>query len=592
MKKPWRRSSILCSPQPLERYDVSQAVHIESADQLLTLQPGFLRSLSAELDVKSVSARICPVLLADHSVAIFALAEYVGSDQADEVARCIRASGYMLARPERFVLSAHLLLAISRDQVTGQGLVQQPSSSPDRSKTALVDAFDDMVEWGVRHGASDLHINIRSQENESEVRFTLGGRYIAPERFRRIPTSTLVDMLAVAWMEVQGGNGAVFDPLIEQQGTIVKRVDGRTIMLRWASMAADAGPSVCFRILQRDLAQDALALEDLGYLPHQVAMIERSVQMRGGAVVFAGTVGSGKSTTLASLVASIPSYRKVITIEDPVEYRIANAIQNTIARDLRRAAHDDYASKLRTLKRSAMDDVLLGEVRDQETGRAFMDLAGSGVGVYTSTHAPSAALIPQRLASEFIGVSRDFLALPGILKLLTYQVLLPRLCDHCKLSIRALAASPYLPSYVGRARWHEWLDTVQQCYGCNEDPFHFRNPDGCDTCNHDQVPELSGYAGRTVAAECLEPVRQPGFLGAIRQPELLDELHGPPLAFPGGGDSSLCSSALHVAMFKAMQGNIDPRDVEQRFGPYQAASLPARSNLQYRARLVRAGGRR
>src|SRR5690606_33119660 len=151
---------------------------------------------------------------------------------------------------------------------------------------------------------------------------------------------------------------------------------------------------------------------------------------------------------------------------------------------------------------------------------------------------------PQRLASEFIGVSRDFLALPGMLKLLTYQVLLPRLCSHCKLSIRALSASPYLPKGVGRTRWREWLNIVQQCYGCNEDAFYFRNPAGCDACNHDQAPELSGYAGRTVAAECLEPVRQPGFLGAIRQPELLDQLHDLPVNFPGAGDASLCSSAL------------------------------------------------
>src|SRR3546814_15800503 len=120
---------------------------------------------------------------------------------------------------------------------------------------------------------------------------------------------------------------------------------------------------------------------------------------------------------------------------DPVEYLIPAAIQNTVVRNLDVAAHDNYAAKLRALKRSAMTDVLLGEIRDIETGKAFMDLAGSGVNVYTTVHAPSAALIPQRLASDFIGVSGDFLATAGMLKLLVFQVLLPVLCRQCPLPV-------------------------------------------------------------------------------------------------------------------------------------------------------------
>src|SRR3546814_4559653 len=122
----------------------------------------------------------------------------------------------------------------------------------EQSKTALADAFQDLLEWGVRHGASDLHLNVRLREAESEVKYTVSGRYLAPERFRRMPTSTLIDMLSVAWMDIRGGNGAVFDPSIEQQGAMTRQVDGKTVMLRWSSLAADAGPSICLRILRRD----------------------------------------------------------------------------------------------------------------------------------------------------------------------------------------------------------------------------------------------------------------------------------------------------------------------------------------------------
>ncbi|WP_350494903.1 ATPase, T2SS/T4P/T4SS family [Neopusillimonas aromaticivorans] len=93
-----------------------------------------------------------------------------------------------------------------------------------------------------------------------------------------------------------------------------------------------------------------------------------------------------------------------------------------------------------------MTDVLLGEVRDRETGEAFMDLASSGVNVYTTTHAPSALLVAERLASSVIGVSRDFLATPGILKLVVYQALMPCLCAYCSLDSGQAAAGGCLMS--------------------------------------------------------------------------------------------------------------------------------------------------
>src|SRR5690606_13369879 len=108
--------------------------------------------------------------------------------------------------------------------------------------------FHDMVAWGVEHGASDLHINVRTAAAESEVRYTVGGCYVAPGRCARMPTVTLMDILAVVWMDIQGGNGAVFDPMIEQQGRLHMDIKGRPIMLRWASLATDAGASVCLRI--------------------------------------------------------------------------------------------------------------------------------------------------------------------------------------------------------------------------------------------------------------------------------------------------------------------------------------------------------
>jgi type II secretory ATPase GspE/PulE/Tfp pilus assembly ATPase PilB-like protein len=489
--------------------------------------------------------------------------------------------------PQRYALDASLLLSVARGQFDphasrpGRAWPDPAAAGPagqgsERARTALAEVFQEVVEWGVRHGASDIHLNVCWSRPESEVRFTIAGRYVEPERFRRLPTRTLADMLAVAWMDIQGGNGVVFDPQVEQQGRLCRHVDGRPIVLRWASLAADQGPSVCLRLLERDSLAPGHGLERLGYLPDQVAAMQRAMHCEGGAIVFAGTVGSGKSTTLACLVAGIPAHRKIITIEDPVEYLIPGAIQNTVARDAgRQGGEGAYTAKLRALKRAAMNDVLLGEIRDPESGRAFVDLAGSGVSLYTTVHAPSAWLASERLASEAVGVPRDFLATPGILKLLVYQALLPRLCAHCALPASRLLAGA--PGADGRQRdgaaWRLWLERLRRLYGCDPAALRVRNPQGCPQCRNPQVPELNGCSGRTVAAEYLEPELVPGFYEYVRRGPAAagagpSRLHAGRNAAQGAGQGAW-RGAMDSAVHKALAGEVDPRDIEARFQSFE-----------------------
>jgi len=561
-------------------FDVTTIPVFDCVDDLLGMHPPIARSLGHELDVQGLTSRLCPVQLEDGRVAILSLAEHVDGDQADALAAHVLRHGYRLARPQRYILPGPLLLAVARGQMhpwkCGQDAIE-----PAPSSTALSDAFQEMLEWGVRVGASDLHINIHLRDSESEVRFTLSGRYIAPERFQRIPTRTLLDMLAVIWMDIRGGNGAVFDPLAEQQGSFVRKVDGKPVLLRWASLAAERGPSVCLRLLPREAVLHMPSLEELGYLPHQREVIESSLATQGGAIIFSGAVGSGKSTSLASLMSAVPTDRKIVTLEDPVEYLIPNAVQNSLVRTLRETAHDDYGAKLRTLKRSAMNDVLLGEIRDLETGRAFLDLTGSGVSVYTTTHAPSAALVGDRLASDFIGVPRDFLATPGVLKLIVHQALLPQLCANCSLSFDEIADVDGPPP--GAGSWSLWLDWLAQLYDMDKRTLRMRRRDGCDVCQEAGSRDLAGYLGRTVVAEHLEPTHDRDLLQSIARGESLVYLSKPPPRFHGFQRPETMSSIVHCAMYKASKGLIDVRDVERSFMPlsvqYRMRDRPIRLNV-------------
>src|SRR5690625_4908334 len=556
---------------PMARFDVSTATAITGKTQLDSMQPGVVRSLSAELGVEALVARLCPVLMSDQCVALFALAEYVGSDQADALLRRIANHGYTLADPPRYVLDAPLLLAVARNQLQG-GSMHEPTGPP-HSRTALAAAFQDLIERGVRHEASDLHLNVHRDRPESEIRFTVRCRYVAPERFRHIPTRMILDMLAVVWMDIQGGNGALFDPHAEQQGSLVRRVGNADVVVRWASLAADTGPSVCLRLLVQSAETARQDLNTLGYLPDQVADIERVMVSQGGAVVFAGAVGSGKSTTLATLISQIPGDRKVITIEDPVEYRIPNAIQNTVARSLSDANPQTYASKLRTLKRSAMTDVLLGEVRDRETGQAFMDLAGAGINIYTTLHAPSAATVPERLCSDFIDVSRDFLLTPGVLRLIVFQALVPRLCPHCSHP----AGDLLRPARAGQAGkhdrrdWARWLEGIGDMYQIDATSMRIRHPGGCDHCGTAATSGLKGYAGRMVVAELIEPALQPDYLDCVHDRQagqwLLEQTRH--LACRGLHASSVWRSAMDNAVRASLEGHIDPRDIERHFMAFE-----------------------
>ncbi|VCU69074.1 Toxin coregulated pilus biosynthesis protein T [Pigmentiphaga humi] len=550
---------------------------VDSRDRLARMTPAFKRALRAEFDVGGLLNKLCPVELDNGHVALFTVDEYAQSEQIEEFERMVAQRGRILARPARVVVPATLLLSIVRGQITGDALRSRRRVLMDPVKSSMAAAFHDIVAWGVRHAASDIHVNVRIAQPESEIRYTVGGRYVMPERFRGMQTATLMDILAVAYMDIQGGNGAVFDPVVEQQGSILHEVDGTSFMLRWASLATDAGASVTLRLLRMDLQAQPLDFAQLGYLPSQIRAMQRALVAEGGAIVLAGVVGSGKSTTIASMMSSIPPTRKVITLEDPVEYLIPNALQNSVSRSLDGSVSNEFDAKLKTIKRSAMNDLLIGEIRDLSTGRAFMDLASSGSNLYTTTHAGAAALIPDRLASEFIGVSRQLLATPGILKLLVYQTLLPRLCAACALPFDSLYGRAGAAAR-GPGHWRSYGERLHDLYGLDPTRFRVRNPEGCPACRETALAELRGYAGRTVAAEMIDPAVDDGFLKLVRRADALAlrdyYLSRRRSAFDDPDMTG--KTAMECAVYKASQGLIDPRDVEPRFVSFETVQMRRR----------------
>ena len=395
-----RKRRKLAEPQALfiESHVGDELVIIETRAALHELSARIERGLSHELGIQELHHTIFPVVLESQRVAVLCTHDYADSAYVNEILRLIVSANYRLETPARYVLNpAQLLSVIRLLQPLQQGVEHRSRTIQDDGgweQGELYTVFLSLVEWGVGQNASDLHINVLLEQPYSEIRYTIDGRYITPTHFQGMSTSMVKAMLSAAWMNIDGGNGAVFDTHREQQGSLQCQIADKKVVLRWASLAAEAGPSVCLRLLVDEGGAHLPCISSLGYSAAQQSEIDQAMLADGGAVIFSGVVGSGKSTSLAALVAALPPWRKVITVEDPVEQRIPNAVQNSLSRNLAVDSHDGFASKLRALKRSAMTDVLLGEIRDQETGRAFGDLASAGVRVYSTVHAGSAALIP------------------------------------------------------------------------------------------------------------------------------------------------------------------------------------------------------
>jgi general secretion pathway protein E len=543
----------------------------------------FVRTLGSEINLAAgLYSQICPVEVAANTkkVAILCTEKMADSEEMVEVLRSLARKNFIMAdglQPNFFICVVEaLVLSVSKGHLTGEDVAKRKRVLGKSSEGALWRNFLDIVTWGVRNKASDIHFNIESLSDRSQIKFTIDGQYVAPEMYN-IPTTLLSQMAGVAYQQSKGGNGSDFQPLIEQQCRIFAEVtagdQSERVMLRWASMATDDGPQITLRILLLDAQIHTHTLESLGYMPSQVAMIRRAMMSEGGAIVASGVLGSGKSTLLATLLSAVSPLRKVMTFEDPREYIIPRAHQNTIARSLDTEDDNAYLAKIRTLKRTAFNDLMIGEIRDRQTGQAFQDVVESGPNVYTTVHARRHIGIPDRLASPFIGVDRAVLSTPGILKLLIAQVLLPVNCSSCSIpaaevlsgatSVDGLDAS-WLAVYFGR---------ITKLFGLPTDGIRLRNSRGCEHCLRPGLAELAGYRGRTVAAEMIEPDET--FLTFVRDAqniELKRYVSSMPHTALTDPDAT-GKSALQVALYHMHCGRLDPRAIEHRFESFETMDL-------------------
>ncbi|MCP3401799.1 GspE/PulE family protein [Bradyrhizobium sp. CCGB20] len=285
------------------------------------------------------------------------------------------------------------------------------------SGAPVVRAVNDMFETAVELRASDIHIE--PGRSMLVVRMRVDGL------LRTVPTpSGIPPQAVISRIKILAGLN-IAERRLPQDGAARVRASRSEIDVRVAIMPTQHGESAVIRLLPRDRA--LLSIEKLGFLAGDQEKLRRMLALPHGMVIVTGPTGSGKTTTLATVLSLLNQpTRKILTIEDPVEYEIAGICQSQAKPSIGLT----FATALRAFVRQDPDVIMVGEVRDSETAHVAVHAALTGHLVLTTLHTETAAAAVPRLLD--LGV--EAFLLRSTLRAVVAQRLVRQLCDRCKTS--------------------------------------------------------------------------------------------------------------------------------------------------------------
>jgi type IV pilus assembly protein PilB len=318
----------------------------------------------------------------------------------------------------------------------------------------------------VQERASDIHVE--PGEHDLRIRFRIDG--VLHERMRQpksIAAGVVSRLKVMAEIDIA-------ERRVPQDGRISLSVEGNPVDLRVSTLPTVQGEKVVMRILDR--ASGILALESLGFLPHQLRRFEMAYRRPYGAILVTGPTGSGKSTTLYATINLLnENSRNIVTVEDPVEYRMPSISQVQV----NPKAGLTFANALRSILRQDPDILLVGEIRDLETGVLAIEAALTGHLVLSTLHTNDAPSSPLRLVEMGI---EPFLV-TSALDCVVAQRLARRLCERCKV--------PHQPDT------DQLLASGWDMSRLADEPPQLDKAVGCSACGR------TGYRGRLAIHEVL-----------------------------------------------------------------------------------------
>lgn len=299
----------------------------------------------------------------------------------------------------------------------GLDMGASPEGVEDKEKDApIIKLVQHLFVEALKMDASDIHIE--PLETSVRIRFRVDGRLIEVDHH---PKKLLPAM--IARLKVMSGAMSIAEKRLPQDGRIQLKAGDKEIDLRVSSVPSNHGESIVMRILDKSAL--VLGLNELGFLSDDQAIFEDLIGMPDGIILVTGPTGSGKTTTLYTALSVInrPD-RKIITVEDPVEYEMPGINQVMVKPDIGMT----FAAALRSMLRQAPNIIMIGEIRDAETANIAINAALTGHLVLSTLHTNDAPSAVARLAD--IGIKRFLIA--SAVRAILAQRLVRRLCPICK----------------------------------------------------------------------------------------------------------------------------------------------------------------
>jgi type II secretory ATPase GspE/PulE/Tfp pilus assembly ATPase PilB-like protein/CheY-like chemotaxis protein len=333
-------------------------------------------------------------------------------------------------------------------------------TAAEASQRPVVRLVDLILSEGIVSRASDIHIE--PEEGGVAVRYRIDGVLRQVMKIPRAAGLPLISRIKII------SSLDIADRLRPQDGRARVAVNGLPVDLRVSTLPASLGEKVVIRIL--DSSRTVLSLDSLGFNPDEGASIRSLLDNRDGIILVTGPTGSGKTTTLYSALRHVQSEGvNIVTVEDPVEYRLAGIVQVQV----HEKAGLTFAAALRSILRQDPDVVLVGEIRDKETAQIAVQASLTGHLVLSTLHTNDAPNAVTRLMDIGIEGFKIATALRGAVA----QRLMRRLCPTCKeVWVEAIPA-----------KLHRWIPPDTPLYRAV----------GCPEC------AMTGYRGRFSIVEVL-----------------------------------------------------------------------------------------
>ncbi len=336
------------------------------------------------------------------------------------------------------------------------------------SEAPIVNLVNTLISRAVTRGASDLHFE--PFKNMYRVRFRIDGMLhdidFLPLNMQ-LPIASRIKILS--GMDIA-------ERRKPQDGQISMKVSSKEIDIRVSTLPLAEGESLVLRFLVKESI--SYNLDYLGIEDDLNGMLQQDILKTAGVILLTGPTGSGKTTTLYSCLNSINSEdKKIITIEDPVEYRLNGINQIQVQHDI----GYDFLTALRSILRQDPDVIMIGEIRDSETARVAMQSSLTGHLVFSTLHTNDAPTAYTRLID--LGL-QEYLINSSMISVIA-QRLVRKLCTDCAVPLEADS------SVIGTFA----LDALAEKY--HVDNIRIKTAAGCPACNH------TGYRGRVGIMEYL-----------------------------------------------------------------------------------------